>query len=646
MKRSEIIQVIGKEYLTTNIENDEFSYDKAFKEVGKKLSDYYDRSKKLHHKFLDIRFEDDKLCILVETKPNFDKCNKIELYEQLESYVKYEAILSPAKKIVAIIANTNDDRIKVFYDLNKLPSITENEIKVNETKLKSFNEYRDIFYGVKNDKEKVIRATYELNEKLHALDVPEKIRSQFVGSCLLALKYGLVYQNCKCSQIRQGITEILEKLLDKKDINKATKIAILKKNVIDSQNIRNLDRIIEKKVKVNGELKIIKSEERNFEEILNFIKCNILPFINDKNTAGQDILNLFFTTFNKYVGKADKNQAFTPDHIVKFMSKVVNVNKNSYVLDPCAGSGTFCVRALTDAMNDCESEKEKNQIKQHHIHGIEYSEDVYGLLTTNMLIHGDGNSQMRQGSCFDVIDEILDNFPIDTILMNPPYNATRNQSNPEYVKYWDKKTKIDPSKGFHFVHFIANKINKKGKLACLLPVPCAIGNDKEILKFKELMLENHQLEAVFSLPNEVFYPGASVCSCCMIFNLGEKHFKIEVDNDGRTTKVPKKPTFFGYFKDDGFAKKKNLGRIEIYKNNKSLWSDIEKEWFHLYQKKISKPGLSVVKEVDANDEWLPEAYMETDYSKLQPCDFEQTVKEYFAYEIKYSLVNKDKKNGE
>ena len=84
------------------------------------------------------------------------------------------------------------------------------------------------------------------------------------------------------------------------------------------------------------------------------------------------------------------------------------------------------------------------------------------------------------------------------------------------------------------------------------------------------MLENHQLEAVFSLPNEVFYPGASVCSCCMIFNLGEKHFKIKVDNDGRATKVPKKPTFFGYFKDDGFAKKKNLGRIEIYKNNKSL----------------------------------------------------------------------------
>ena len=46
-----------------------------------------------------------------------------------------------------------------------------------------------------------------------------------------------------------------------------------------------------------------------FREILKFIENNILPFINDKNTSGQDLLNLFFVTFNKYVGKSDKNQA-------------------------------------------------------------------------------------------------------------------------------------------------------------------------------------------------------------------------------------------------------------------------------------------------------------------------------------------------
>jgi hypothetical protein len=65
----------------------------------------------------------------------------------------------------------------------------------------------------------------------------------------------------------------------------------------------------------------LKKEE--FQHILNKINDEIVPYINDKSTAGQDLLNLFFTTFNKYVGKADKNQAFTPDHIVHFMCKVI-----------------------------------------------------------------------------------------------------------------------------------------------------------------------------------------------------------------------------------------------------------------------------------------------------------------------------------
>lgn len=83
-----------------------------------------------------------------------------------------------------------------------------------------------------------------------------------------------------------------------------------------------------------------------------------------KSTAGQDLLNLFFTTFNKYVGKSDKNQAFTPDHICDFMSKAVGVNKNSRVLDPCCGSGAFLVRAMTDVMDDCDTEEEREEVKK------------------------------------------------------------------------------------------------------------------------------------------------------------------------------------------------------------------------------------------------------------------------------------------
>ena len=125
----------------------------------------------------------------------------------------------------------------------------------------------------------------------------------------------------------------------------------------------------------------------NFIDILSFIENKIFPYINDKSTAGQDLLNLFFTTFNKYAGKDDKNQAFTPDHIVEFMCNCIGITKHSRVLDPCCGSGAFLVRALTTALSDCDTEEEKNEVKQRHIYGIEYEDNAFGLSTTNMLIH-------------------------------------------------------------------------------------------------------------------------------------------------------------------------------------------------------------------------------------------------------------------
>ena len=597
MIRADIINKVGRKYLQSNIENDEYSYLKGLKEVGKDYKDYMMPSAKRNYKDLDIRFANNRVSVLVETKNNFDKWNKTEIYEQLQHYVRYEKELT-GNKIVALITNTEDSRTLMWYGSE--PVISDENVIKNKPVL-SFDEYSDIFFSSVNNKNKVIQSTYELNELLHECGVGEKIRSQFVGTCLLALKNGLTFQNQTTKQIVGGIEDILTNLLDK-NLNKAEKLTILKVRVLESQDVRDLT-----------------SDE--FTRILNKIKKEILPYINDKSTMGQDLLNLFFTTFNKYVGKTDKNQAFTPDHIVHFMCNVVNVNRNSRVLDPCCGSGAFMVRALTEAMDDCDTEEERNRVKKEQIYGIEYDDTAFGLSTTNMLIHGDGNSNVIQGSCFDKEDFIKD-ARINVVLMNPPYNAQKKNCQPEYVKTWSSNTKEDPSKGFHYVHYIASKV-KTGKLAVLLPMSCAIGTSSEIKKFKELMLEEHTLDAVFSLPNDVFHPGAAAIAVCMVFNLGVRH-----------KNSPIKETFFGYFKDDGFRKKKNLGRVEkTDENGNGLWNDIQEEWLKLYRNRETKIGLSVTKEVNAIDEWLAEAYMDTDYSKLNQNDFEKVLNKYLGYLI-------------
>ena len=602
MIRADIISNVGREYLTSNIENDEFSYPKAFSAASLTFNPIRNRIGRAFEK-LDIRFVKDNVTVLIETKQNFTVADE----EQLSAYVEYEKALT-GNKTVAILANTINDNIKVWRGV-----VSDSDLMPKETALRTMDEYVDFYTSKINDKEKVMQNTYKLNELLHRHSIPEKLRSQIVGTCLLALKNGLDYSTptLTAAQIRTRIREVLENLLND-DLNKAEKLALLNRNVLDNQYVRQL--------KIDA-----------IREILKFIKDNILPFINDKSTSGQDLLNLFFVTFNKYVGKSDKNQAFTPDHITDFMSKITGVNKHSVILDPCCGSGSFLVRAMTQALDDCATGAEQENIKKHQIFGIEFDENIYGLATTNMLIHSDGNSNIRQGSCFALADWIKEAKP-NIILMNPPYNGQRIHLPKSYVDTWAKDKKEDPSKGLYFVKYIAdtlNSINHHAKLAVLLPVACAIGTSGEIARLKEEILKENTLDAVFTLPNEIFYPGASASACCMVFKIGTKH-----------SDVSNPDTYFGYYKEDGFKKKKNLGRVEQLDVNtgKSKWVEIEKEWIELYRNRKAVDGLSATHKVNGDDEWLCEAYMKTDYTKLTAQDFQQTINDYLAYLIKEGRI--------
>ena len=116
------------------------------------------------------------------------------------------------------------------------------------------------------------------------------------------------------------------------------------------------------------------------------------------------------------------------------------------------------------------------------------------------------------------------------------------------------------------------------------------------------------------MPDELFTP-VGVVTCVMVFEANKKH-------EGRKT-------WFGYFKDDGFEKRKNKGRIDA----RGKWEEIKEKWVNAYKNSEEIVGLSVKQEVTAKDEWCAEAYMETDYSKLNKADFEEVLRKYVAYKI-------------
>lgn len=153
MNRFDIINKIGDKYRIGNTESGEFSYAQALKQSGKDIKDYQKATTGTQHKFLDIRFENERLAVLVETKTRFSKWDKTKIQKQLQDYVRFEKAYSD-KKIVAILAETDGDEVWVWYGQSVI--IDDEHRAEDETTLKTFEEYEDKCFGKANDKIKVV----------------------------------------------------------------------------------------------------------------------------------------------------------------------------------------------------------------------------------------------------------------------------------------------------------------------------------------------------------------------------------------------------------------------------------------------------------------------------------------------------------
>lgn len=117
IKRFDIIKQIGRQYLVSNIENDEFSYKQAFGSKWNKLDKTLVSSLdgKTEHSKLDIRFVDNinHISVLVETKDNNKNWSDDKIKQQLQAYVNCEKLLT-RNRIIAIIATEEDKTFKVW----------------------------------------------------------------------------------------------------------------------------------------------------------------------------------------------------------------------------------------------------------------------------------------------------------------------------------------------------------------------------------------------------------------------------------------------------------------------------------------------------------------------------------------------------
>lgn len=335
------------------------------------------------------------------------------------------------------------------------------------------------------------------------------------------------------------------------------------------------------------------------------IEENIKPFINEYENI--DIIGKFYGEFLKYTGGDRKGLGIvlTPRHITELFVEMANLTPESIVLDTCCGTGGFLISAMDNMIKKAGGNKEiEETIRKENLIGVEQQPNMYALGVANMLLRGDGKANIYLNSCFDVTEE-LKKRKATHFLINPPYGQ-KNENLSE----------------LNFIEHALKCLEPNGLGFAIVPMSCALDIKNPI---RERLLKEHTLEAVMSMPEDLFYP-VGVVTVIMVFKAHIPHNKHH-------------ETWFGFWKNDGFEKTRNEGRVDL---NHKYKNEIKWEWLEMFHGRKVIPGKSVKKHVTAEDEWVCEAYMETDLSKINEEDFKYSLLSYMSFNLltqNFELVN-------
>ena len=218
----------------------------------------------------------------------------------------------------------------------------------------------------------------------------------------------------------------------------------------------------------------------------------------------------------------------TPSYVATLLVRLARVNKDSYVWDFATGSAGLLVAAMNEMIKDAkatinspqELKQKELKIKAEQLLGLEILPSVYMLAVLNMIMMGDGSSNiLNKDSLNDFSGEygfgdIKEKFPATAFVLNPPYSA--------------------PGNGMIFVETALNMMSK-GYAAIIIQNSAGSGRARE---FNKKILKHNTLIASIKMPTDLFVGKSSVQTNVYVFKVGEKHEKdemvkfIDFSNDG------------------------------------------------------------------------------------------------------------------
>ncbi|RNM28043.1 adenine methyltransferase [Staphylococcus cohnii] len=501
--------------------------------------------------------------------------------------------------------NGHSNKISIYYVDQKEYKFISDINNLNDLKEENIEEF--YLVSVLGELPKEERELKEVNKI--AADLHEDLRNygslegekkaSVVSAILLALENEDVIFNVDKLQGLQGegvkdgeiLFDAIDKYLRNKSLMPHAKIGELKDNFIFIQNDLTLNRIREDLGMTPLKYFTIKLNEK--------LKKNI-------KHSDMDILGNFYGEFVKY-GGSDGNSlgiVLTPRHITNLMCELIDINENDYVLDPCCGSGGFLIAAMNKMLNQTTDESKQAHIKQKQLHGIELQQKLFTIATTNMILRGDGKSNLKRDDIFHVEKDFYTD-KITKALINPPYSQAKTKN-------------LSHLSEISFINETLSLMKSGAKLAAIVPQSTMIGKTKNDKNYKREILDNNSLETVITLNKDTFY-GVGVNPCIAIFNAG-----IPQDD--------KKRVNFVNFSDDGYVVRKHVGLVGdgTEKSKKEYLLNVLNDY------EDADTNFLVKAPITWEDEWLHSFFY---YNKEIPTeeDFEKTIADYLSFEFDMKL---------
>lgn len=362
----------------------------------------------------------------------------------------------------------------------------------------------------------------------------------------------------------------------------------------------------------------------NGESQLKRVFCKI---VNDLGVYYKIGLNTDFTgkLFNEMYNWLGFTQdklndvVLTPSYVANLLVKLTRVNMNSYVWDFATGSAGLLVAAMNEMLNDAKNKIKSPEafaiksaeIKANQLLGLEILQSVYMLAVLNMIMMGDGSSNILNKDSLNDFNgkygygRTDEDFPADSFILNPPYSA--------------------PGNGMIFVDK-ALSMMKKGYAAVIIQGSAGSG---KAVEYNKNILKSNTLIASIKMPIDLFVGKSSVQTYIYVFKVAEAHQKddivkfIDFTNDGYTRTNRKKSSI--NLRDTDRAKERYQEVVDLVRFGKQKLNILtEKEY---YEGHIDP---------ESGSDWNQTAPVDT---KPTLSDFKKTVGDYLAWEVSNLLKN-------